>query len=100
MRVAVVRVPLMARVRKTLAIPDDLHAAWTAAAAKEGLSLIAYVTRAVEVAQNPLFASLKQIEVRPIRPITSTIVNPATCTNRLRAGTWCRMCGAIHKKDS
>lgn len=88
--------------RKTLAIPDDLHAAWTAAAAKEGVSLIAYVTRAVEVAQRPENRSLAGIEVRPQnrRPLTSTVVSPEKCTNRLRAGAWCRLCGTVHKKGS
>lgn len=86
--------------RKTLAIPDDLHADWTEKAAKDGLSLIAYVTRAVAIAQRPENRSLAGIEVRPKRPMTSTVVSPEKCTNRLRAGTFCRMCGSIHKKGS
>lgn len=86
------------RKRKTLAIPDDVHAAWTAAATDEGLSLIAYVTRAVELVRTGVRTREPQVVSRD--QARGSRVKPADCTNRLRPGTWCRICSTIHTKGS
>lgn len=86
--------------RKPIAIDADLHAAWTAAAKAEGLSLAGYVTRAVEATRTGLVVLPEGeniIRVRRTVNVSMPVVAPKDCTNRVRPGTYCKVCGAVHR---
>lgn len=84
--------------RKYIAVPEDLHALWAKAADDEGLTIAAYVTGAVEARR----AGMMESATYPVlvAKMAPPKVKPADCTNRLRAGTYCRICGAIHMKGT
>jgi len=89
----------MAVKKKTVAVEvaPEMHAAWTAAAKKAGVSLRAYVTGAVErqVAEGvPPPARARPTLTRP----APALVRPQDCTARVRAGSYCRRCDSIHVK--
>lgn len=92
----------MADGRKTVAVDAGLHALWAAEAAKQGVSLASYVTAAVEAVRAGTIAlpeGKSVIKVRRNVAVSMPVsVAPKDCTNRLRPGTFCRICQTIHGK--
>lgn len=92
--------PAKKPVRKVVAleVAPEMHAAWTSAAKKSGVSLRVYVTHAVEefrsVGDHSTLGSIWAPRSAPSLPT----VDPAKCTARVRAGSYCRRCAAIHTK--
>lgn len=89
--------------KKTLSVdlPLELHGAWAADAKKAGMTLSDFVRLAVEELRRlpPTALKIKGAESRrPARAQVAATVDPAKCTNRLRAGAWCKRCGSIHTK--
>lgn len=83
--------------KKPIMVDEALHALWKADAAREGRSLTEYVTRAVEAVRK---GEVVRRAGSRVAPVTMMGVNPKDCTNRLRAGSYCRICGATHVKGS
>lgn len=93
--------------RKTIAIDVDQHAEWSNLAQAEGLSLIEYVRRAVDAfplaqeasktSRGIMPAPMPAPTRTPMRGTPREYLDPKLCTNRLREGTWCRICGTTHR---
>lgn len=82
--------------RKTIAVDEALHAQWSAAAKAEGQSLVEFVSEAVARRISNDWGG-RQIPLPPRSRAATAKVKPADCTNRLRPGGFCRVCGTIHK---
>lgn len=85
-------------------VPDAaVKAAWKKAAEKAGLSLSDYVQLAVAELQagGPAIAvraKERQAVAGVIDQQPGPTVRPEDCVRRVRAGSYCRFCGAIHTK--
>ena len=101
----------MAEKKKTVAfeVAPEMHAAWSAAAKKAGVSLRAYVTGCVEshrlgtTMREPghiTNAARRRAEARAASTKRTASVRPQDCTARVRAGAYCRVCDSIHVKGS
>lgn len=93
-----------AKPRRSIAVDGALGEAWAADAAREGTSLVSFVERAVEAVRSGQLVRPAGLPVQASRAggayASLPKVTAANCTNRLRAGTWCRECETIHKKGS
>lgn len=87
-------------------VPDAaVKAAWKKAAEKAGLSLSDYVQLAVAELQagGPAIA-VRAKERQAVAGVIAShqqpapSVRPEDCTRRVRAGSYCRVCGSIHTK--
>lgn len=92
--------------RKTIAVDEALHALWTAEAKRQGVPLHTYVSVAVERLRTGTDAHLavrggsfrlQAYQEDVARAALGPRVKPADCTNRLRSGTYCRICGTTHR---
>lgn len=92
----------MADGRKTVAVDAGLHALWAAEAAKQGVSLASYVTAAVEAVRSGVVAVPADGVLRVSRPVRVAVpvVDARSCTNRLRPGTFCKVCGTTHGRKA
>lgn len=88
-------------------LPDAEQERWRAEATKAGFkSLSAYVRQSVErVIAGEVVALMPRDAKGNLRARTGAetvktfpLVDPAKCTARQRAGSYCRMCGSIHAK--
>lgn len=85
--------------RKPIHFGADEHARWKAAADAAGEPLAEYVRRAVEArrAGGLTMVDAPTAAARSTHRRPTPTVDPKVCVNRLRAGAWCRECGAIHR---
>lgn len=81
---------------KAVQVPDELHEKWKEDAKENGLTLVAYVTRAVEALRTGQAVYFKPSGSQIGRPLVSATVNPRDCLNRLPVGAWCSRCSSIH----
>lgn len=92
--------PAEKKVTVAVRMDEAMHAAWKADAERAGVPLQTLVMRAVEDFRG-LPTSVLKLKLRgdaPPRAKLATTVDPAKCTARVRAGSYCRRCAAIHTK--
>lgn len=103
---------------KAIMVDAETHAMWKERAAAEGVTLKSYVERSAEDLELMVRANdvnRQRIErpdgimlmhsyasMPPRRNVSTRMltIDPAKCTNRLRPGTYCRLCGTTHGKKS
>lgn len=89
----------MASKNVVVGVPAEMHEAWSAAARKAGMSLSAYVRLAVEDMRTHGDARARADALPSQRGNKrSPTVRPEDCTRRVRAGSYCRFCEAIHTR--